>query len=96
MKTIKKYKKKPIAIQALQFDSDNVSDMINFIGDFPFEYIHEKSLIILHTLEGEHNVRHGDYVIRGVYDEYYPIKPDIFKDTYEEVIDEELSNVTNN
>lgn len=91
MKNIKKYKKKPVVIEALQFDSENVSEMVNFIGDFPHEYFHEQSLIIIHTLEGEHNVRHGDYVVRGVFDEYYPVKPDIFKSTYEEVFDETLN-----
>ena len=91
MKNTKKYKKKPVVIEALQFDSENVSEMINFIGAFPHEYFHDKGLIIIHTLEGEHNVRHGDYVVRGIYDEYYPVKPDIFKDTYEQVFDEELS-----
>jgi hypothetical protein len=27
----------------------------------------------------------GDYVIRGVHGEFYPCKPDIFAETYEEV-----------
>jgi hypothetical protein len=42
-------------------------------------------LIIISTLEGEHLVRHGDYVIKGVYDEFYPCKPTIFEETYKEV-----------
>lgn len=27
----------------------------------------------------------GDYIIKGVQGEFYPCKPDIFKETYEEV-----------
>lgn len=27
----------------------------------------------------------GDYIIRGVHGEFYPCKPDIFRETYEEV-----------
>ena len=27
----------------------------------------------------------GDYIIRGVQGEFYPCKPDIFEQTYEEV-----------
>lgn len=38
---------------------------------------------IIHTLEGDHHASVGDYIIRGVRGEYYPIKPDIFKETYE-------------
>lgn len=79
------YRKKPIVIEALQFDIENVSDMINFIADFPHQYIHDQGIIIIHTLEGEYNVRHGDYVIKGIYDEFYPVKPDIFVDSYERV-----------
>ncbi|MFU2102400.1 hypothetical protein [Paenibacillus larvae] len=37
------------------------------------------------TLEGNHIVCPGDYIIRGVKGEYYPCKPDIFAETYEPV-----------
>lgn len=37
------------------------------------------------TLEGGHIVCPGDYVIKGVKDEYYPCKSDIFDLTYEMV-----------
>lgn len=39
--------------------------------------------MVIHTLEGEMKVSRGDYVIRGVQGEFYPCKPDIFKDTYD-------------
>jgi hypothetical protein len=37
------------------------------------------------TLEGDHEARPGDYIIRGVKGEFYPCKPDIFEMTYEAV-----------
>lgn len=37
------------------------------------------------TLEGEHNVCPGDWIITGVKGERYPCKPDIFEATYEKV-----------
>jgi hypothetical protein len=37
------------------------------------------------TLEGVMRAEPGDYVIRGVHGEFYPCKPDIFFETYEEV-----------
>lgn len=37
------------------------------------------------TLEGGHIVCPGDWIIKGIQGEFYPCKPDIFKDTYEEV-----------
>lgn len=35
------------------------------------------------TLEGDHKVTPGDWIIRGVAGEHYPCKPDIFAATYE-------------
>ncbi len=37
------------------------------------------------TLEGTMKADKGDYVITGVKGERYPCKPDVFKQTYEEV-----------
>lgn len=41
--------------------------------------------ITIHTLEGDIKAMPGDYIITGVHGEQYPCKPDIFKETYEEV-----------
>jgi len=39
--------------------------------------------IVIHTLEGDHLARWGDWIIQGVNGELYPCKPDIFEQTYE-------------
>lgn len=41
--------------------------------------------LIIHTLEGDHLANYGDWVIKGVKGEFYPIKPDIFRETYDAV-----------
>lgn len=41
--------------------------------------------LVIKTLEGEHLANIGDYIIRDVHGEFYPCKPDIFRETYEEV-----------
>jgi hypothetical protein len=41
--------------------------------------------MVIATLEGLMKVSPGDYVIKGVQGEFYPCKPDIFHETYEEV-----------
>lgn len=41
--------------------------------------------IYIKTLEGELHVSPGDWVIRGVAGEFYPVKPAIFEATYEEI-----------
>lgn len=42
--------------------------------------------LIIPTLEGNHEARPGDFIIRGVQGEIYPCKPDIFRATYERAI----------
>lgn len=41
--------------------------------------------MMIATLEGFHHANLGDYIIKGVQGEFYPCKPDIFHQTYEEV-----------
>lgn len=43
--------------------------------------------MMIATLEGFHHANLGDFIIRGVQGEFYPCKPDIFKETYEAVSD---------
>lgn len=41
----------------------------------------------IQTLEGDVIARIDDWIIKGVKGEFYPCKPDIFKETYERVED---------
>ncbi|MGY1946631.1 hypothetical protein [Nocardia asiatica] len=41
--------------------------------------------MIISTLEGLHWVDLGDWVVRGIEGEFYPVKPGIFAKTYDEV-----------
>lgn len=43
--------------------------------------------LVIPTLEGDHEAAPGDWIIRGIKGELYPIKPDIFAATYEPVHD---------
>lgn len=40
---------------------------------------------MIRTLEGDMAADYGDWIIRGVHGEFYPCKPHIFEETYEEV-----------
>lgn len=72
---MKKYRKKPIVIEAVQwFGSD----------DHPKVYF-KNNVYFIHTLEGPLKVSPGDWIITGINGEHYPCKPDIFEKTYEEV-----------
>lgn len=39
--------------------------------------------LLIETLEGTMLARQGDYIVRGVRGECYPVKPDIFEEIYE-------------
>ena len=85
---IQKYRKKPVVIEALQFldTVERLEELANFISEFGVSYKdRENPKLIINTLEGELEASVGDYIIRGVHGEFYPCKPDIFKETYEEV-----------
>ena len=82
---MKKYVKKPVEIEAIQYLTDNHQEVRAFIGIFPHIYDEQEQIIIIRTLEGDHMVKHGDYVIKGIAGEFYPCKPDIFKDSYTEI-----------
>lgn len=83
---IKKYKKLPVVIEAIQWDGLNDIDVLEFAEDnVEFRYRDNEVRLIIHTLEGNMNASIGDYIIRGVNGEYYACKPDVFVKTYEEV-----------
>ena len=82
IKMIKKYRKKPVVIEAVQWVGNNLSDIETFIGR---SVKNKETTIVIRTLEGDMEASLGDYIIKGVNGEFYPCKPDIFDKTYEEV-----------
>jgi hypothetical protein len=81
---IKKFKKKPIVIEAVQYDGTNKGEITEFLGYDPI-YTRKGIDLWMNTLEGPVKADTFDWVIKGIQGEYYPCKPDIFRETYEEV-----------
>lgn len=87
-----KYKKKPVVIEAFQYDGD--FQYIN--GDYyvpqwaidAYEkailYFKDAEDLYIKTLEGDMKANVGDYIIKGVQGEIYACKPNIFEQTYDE------------
>lgn len=95
-----KYRKKPVVIEAIQYKitreipckfglhKDSNSMEITKFMELPIQHVHFDSkgeYINIDTLEGVMRADIGDYIIKGVNDEFYPCKPDIFEKTYEKV-----------
>jgi hypothetical protein len=81
-----KYRKKPVVIEAIQWNGKNMYDVIEFSGasdDFVFPL--NEDYCVIETLEGNHKCSLDDFIIKGVQGEFYPCKPDIFEQTYEKV-----------
>ena len=81
-----KYRKKPVVIEAIQWDGRNEALIAEFVGGFL--RMDDTDFLYIPTLEGEMAASVGDFIIRGVNGEFYPCKPDIFEKTYESVEDE--------
>lgn len=80
----KKYRKKPVIIEAIQFTGKNKKEIEKFVGKSFMEWINHPSVGIA-TLEGNLEAKPNDWIIKGVKGEFYPCKPDIFEQTYEPV-----------
>lgn len=82
-----KYRKKPVVVNAVKWNG-NIDEIINALqvkNSFPrFPYLLNGELIIP-TLEGTMKANIGDYIIRGIANELYPCKPEIFEASYEKV-----------
>jgi hypothetical protein len=95
-----KFRKKPVVIDAIQYTPEiarygwpesaradcpwldekfDLDQMRNIRGSDGSKYVTIK------TLEGVMRADVGDWIIKGVKDEIYPCKPDIFEATYEPV-----------
>lgn len=88
------YRKKPIVIEAIQFTGHNgweieawtekkaiTSPVLEPDEDNP-----SGAYMQIKTLKGVMIVNAGDWIIRGVADEYYPCRDDVFQKTYEDAV----------
>ena len=85
----KQYRKKPVEIEAMLLDGNAtqqqaVLDWVNSHEGGDAEPDLYLGGMAIHTLEGTMHAAVGDYIIKGVQGEFYPCKPDIFHETYEE------------
>ena len=90
------FRKKPVEIEAMQFDgtAESATPIIDWIltGEHAAHFTSMACAgdvppwgISINTLEGSMLAGRGDWIIRGVQGEFYPCKSDIFEATYERV-----------
>ena len=88
MSNIKKYRKKPVVIEAQLVTYGNRHEVAKWCNAFVADTLHTGpiagGILAIDTLEGQMWAQNGDYIIKGIKGEFYPCKPDIFALTYEE------------
>lgn len=82
---LRKFRKKPVIIEAIQWLGNNFTELEEFGSERDIVSNPDGTLTIA-TLEGNLTAQKRDWIIRGVKGEVYPCKPDIFDQTYEEVL----------
>jgi hypothetical protein len=81
---VQRFRKRPIVVEARQFCSVNGSAVAEWCGGRHDDVLHR---LIIHTLEGDIFAQSGDWVIKGVQGEFYPVRADILAETYDPVAD---------
>ena len=84
------YRKKPVVVEAIKFEdtSECLVALSNQLKLDPVRVSYAEAanpVLKINTLEGEMTGKIGDYIIKGVNGEFYPIKAEIFLETYERV-----------
>lgn len=88
MNEVQKFRKKPVEIEAVQWDG-KFETVLGFVtcecsvGD---SFLNGRPSLFIPTLEGEMEAKVGWWIIKGVAGEFYPCAPDIFEATYEPVV----------
>lgn len=88
---MRKYRKKPIEIEAIQFTNENKDIVYSWATSLQQNVQHGwengKPCLLIPTLEGEMICSLGDYLIKEPFPtdwrKLYPCKPSIFENTYE-------------
>jgi hypothetical protein len=80
-----RYRKKPVVVDAWQFDGtwETAKDIVSMDQRIGWSEGSDGTRIVIDTLDGQMVALPGDWVIRGVKNEFYPCKPDVFVATYD-------------
>lgn len=86
-----KYRTKPVIKEAQQLTFENMKTIMRWCDGRAWSRPPCRAItgIKIKTLEGDMHAEFGDYIVKGLQGEFYPVKPDIFEESYEPVGDDE-------
>lgn len=84
-----KYKKKPLEVEARQFTAKSFKAIEKWTKGRVFQFMKgvkgQPDKCIVRTLEGNLYANSGDYIVKGIKGEFYPVAQDIFESSYDKV-----------
>ena len=82
----KQYRKKSVVVEAMQWTGEEANEqwLAEFMGGSPLVFAETPRMLLVQTPNGGVYATVGEWIIKGVKGEFYPCKPDIFEQTYEE------------
>lgn len=90
---IRKFRKKPVIIEAIQLQEDTFPDVMQFtkeLGGLRVVLSLTPPMLVIKTLEGDMVASENDWIIKEPFPTdgrtFYPCKSDIFEKTYEEIL----------
>jgi hypothetical protein len=97
---MKKFKKKQVVIEAIQYNQLNREEVQAFVGKKLYQELESETAylagkgapqfsLLIETKEGDMKIMNGDWVIKEPFPtgdrDFYPCKPDIFIKTYDPI-----------
>ena len=82
-------RKRPVEVDAMPWTGHNTNEVLRFVGKDGYytTLLNGVSVeyIAIQTLEGLIYASVGDWIVKGIKGEFYPVRADIFDATYEPV-----------
>jgi len=90
-----RFRKRPVEVVAIQWTGENEAEVRRFTGGSLFGACRQEGPshdpeVTAHVYDETHStwvgVKPGQWVVRGVKGEFYPIDPDILAETYDRIV----------
>ena len=79
------YRKQALVVEARQWTgkADSTLEIVEWIESYSGRAFYSENALFIFTFEGTMQANAGDFIIRGIADEFYPCKPEIFEKSYQ-------------
>jgi hypothetical protein len=84
---MKKYKRKPVLVEAIQFSSENQQEVLKLLkvsGAYVDESNTTDGMLVIPTDNGRIIANYGDYLVKAENNRFYRVKADSFDKDWEE------------